>query len=282
MMGTPSGKRLKALRETAHKTQLEVELDASLGSGYLQRLESGKVKHPERNTLERILAALDARYTQRRDLLELFGYLVDAPLPDESEINWAVALCQAELDSAAFPAYLLDCTHRLLVWNSIFGQLFKIDTVIRFGRTSHRPSMLRILFDPQYGVTPLISNPDVFFPAAIRALLSEMELFHGEAWYEALLSDLRRDCPTFEKYWNRSAGQKHYAVAARPLTPLEISLPECNLLQFRLLAEPFIQDRRFRIIYYLPADSPTIQKCNDWSQMASVLNLETGKDQGPT
>ncbi len=43
---TPGGNRLRALREYRGRTQLDVELDASLGIGYLQRVESGKVRHP--------------------------------------------------------------------------------------------------------------------------------------------------------------------------------------------------------------------------------------------
>ena len=70
--------------------------------GYLQRVESGKVQHPEKETLERILAALGARYSERRDILELFGYVVDAPLPNDEEIRWAIESCQQELDNAVF------------------------------------------------------------------------------------------------------------------------------------------------------------------------------------
>ncbi len=261
-MSTPGGKRLRTLRESVGRTQLDVELDADLGSGYLQRVESGKVQRPERETLERILLALGARYTQRRDILEMFGYIVDAPLPNENEINWAVALCQHELDSANFPVHLLDCGHRLLVWNAMFPKVFRI---ARHHAHEKRISMLRILFDPDYGTAAHIANPDVFFPASIRALQSEMQLFHGEPWYDALITDMRLSCPTFEKYWVRTEGKQEHYVAARPLTPLEIFWPGETLLQFRILAEPFILDRRFRLIYCLPSDPATMQRCLDWS-----------------
>src|SRR5262245_2717800 len=108
LSNTPGGKRLRALREFHGKTQLDVELDASLGIGYLQRLELGRVQQPERDTLERILSALHARYTERREILERFGYVVDAPIPDDEEIDWAISVSQTELDRAVFPAYLLD------------------------------------------------------------------------------------------------------------------------------------------------------------------------------
>src|SRR5258708_27603910 len=101
-LGTPGGNRLKLLREDAGQTQLEVELDAELGMGYLQRVESGKGRHPERDTLERILVALETRYTEPRDILELFGYNVDAPLPNASEGELATSFCQAGLNTAVF------------------------------------------------------------------------------------------------------------------------------------------------------------------------------------
>jgi transcriptional regulator with XRE-family HTH domain len=257
--GTPGGQRLKALREFAGKTQLDVELDANLGMGYLQRVESGKVRHPERDTLERILAALGARYTERRDALEMFGYIVDAPLPDESEIQWAVGIWQSELNGAIFPAYLLDCAHQLLAYNTFVPRLFRFDP----RHPPQRISLLRIVFDPAYHVTPLIANPDIFFPAQIRALRYEMRAFHGESWYHALIDDMLH-CPLFKHYWLQSESGQPLQLAARPLAPLKLLLPEAGLLQFRLLSEPFAQDRRFRVIYFVPADSQTMQQCLTW------------------
>src|SRR4051794_31743201 len=82
----PGGARLRALREQAGKAQLWVEAEAELGTGYLQRVESGKVAQPGHATLERILAALGARYGERREVLELFGYAVATPPPTEEEV----------------------------------------------------------------------------------------------------------------------------------------------------------------------------------------------------
>jgi len=252
--GTPGGNRLRAVREYAGRTQLDVELDASLGTGYLQRVESGKVRHPERDTLERILAALGALYSERRDILELFGYVVDAPLPDEQEIQWAIGSCRGDLDSAVFPAYLLDCAHHLLAWNALVPKLF------RFRAITERVSMLRVMFDEQYGVMRRVANPAVFFPAQIRALRYEMAQFRGETWTTRVLDDLLT-CATFADYWSQAESNPTKAIAARPLSPLELNLPDGGRLQFRLLAEPFVSDRRFRVIFYLPADPVTMQWC---------------------
>ena len=122
---TPGGNRLRALRDDCGRTQLDVELNASLGIGYLQRVESGKVRYPERDTLERILAALGAHYSERAEILELFGYVVDTPLPNEAEIRRAVEICGAELRDAVFPMYLLDCANHLLAWNGCFAKFVR-------------------------------------------------------------------------------------------------------------------------------------------------------------
>jgi transcriptional regulator with XRE-family HTH domain len=252
---TPGGNRLRALREYAGRTQLDVELDANLGSGYLQRVESGKVRHPEQDTLERILAALGARYTERRDVLELFGYLVDAPLPNSDEIQWAIEACKAELHSAVFPAYLLDCAHTMVAWNRFTPKIYKTDKL--------NISMLRILFDPVHKVMPLIANPEEFFPAQIRALRYEMRSFRNERWHGTLINDMM-GCETFAHYWTQSETAQAFYIPARPLVPLELRLPDVGLLQFRVVSESFAQDRRFRVIYCLPAEPRTIQQCLTW------------------
>ncbi|MCC6612641.1 MAG: helix-turn-helix domain-containing protein [Anaerolineae bacterium] len=260
---TPGGKRLRALREYHGKTQLDVELDASLGIGYLQRLESGRVQQPERDTLERILAALDARYSERREVLELFGYVVDAPIPNDAEIEWAVSVCRAELDSAAFPTYLLDCAHRLLYWNALVPRLYVTPGTNLSADGLRRLSVLKLIFDPAYHVTPRIVNGDAFFPAQIRALRYEMQRFHDEPWMGELIDDMRQSA-TFARYWDL-AQREAVHFSARPLTLMEIAVTGVEqALNFRIISEPFVQDHRFRVIFCLPADAHSNQQCIDW------------------
>jgi hypothetical protein len=47
-----------------------VEMEAGLGSGPLQGVESGRVVRPERGILARVLDAPGARYSERRDVLD--------------------------------------------------------------------------------------------------------------------------------------------------------------------------------------------------------------------
>jgi len=266
---TPGGNRLRTLREYYGRTQLDVELDANLGIGYLQRVEAGKVQQPERDTLERILAALGARYTERRDILELFDYVVDTPLPTQDEMEWARKVYQHEIHDAVFPAYLLDCAHRLLSWNSVVPKLFKMDASTSRPGIGQGVSMLRVIFDPAYQVSSWIVNPEDFFPAQIRALRYEMQWFRDEPWYRALIAEMLQ-YSLFARYWQEAESGPTYHVAGRPLVLFQLDLPGTGLLQFRLISEPFAQDRRFRVLYYLPAESQTLRQCLRWLESSRV------------
>jgi transcriptional regulator with XRE-family HTH domain len=262
---TPGGARLRALRERVGKTQLWVEAEAELGSGYLQRVESGKVAQPGRATIERILAALEARYGERREVLELFGYAVATAPPTEDELAWASAACRRELHEVAFPAYVLDCTHRLVAWNRYVPRLFGIDPDDpTLGQLAGR-SLLAAWFDSGSPLAPLVAEPDTFLPALIRALRYEMRQFRTEAWYPALLARLQDELPRFRHHWAAVEREPAVVSAARALVPVRLAVPGAGMLQFRLSSETFAPDARFRLVYYFPADPATMRRCAEWA-----------------
>jgi transcriptional regulator with XRE-family HTH domain len=268
-VGTPGGAKLRALREGARRTQLWVEIEAGLGTGYLQRLESGRVVQPEPATLERILIALETRYSERREVLELFGYTVVTPLPSAEEIAWAGAICQRELHEVPFPAYVLDCTHRLLLWNQAVPRLFGMapdDPTL--GGLAHQ-SLLAAWFAADSPLAGLIAEPETFLPALIRALRAEMQQFRTEAWYTEVLASLQA-LPRFRHYWAVVEQQPALASAARALVSVRLTTPGAGLLQFRLSSEHFVRDARFRLVYYFPADPATMYQCAAWAASSAV------------
>jgi hypothetical protein len=244
---------------------LWVEADADLGTGYLQRVESGRVVQPERTTLERILTALGARYSERAEVLDLFGYAVTTPLPADDELAWARDECRADLDDAPFPAYVLDCAHRLVTWNRFVPRLFGIvpdDPLL--GRLAGE-SVVAAWFDPASPLGRSVVEPDVFMPALIHVMLYEKQQVHGEAWYPPLLARLQ-EIPRFQHYWQAAQQPPSQAIAARALVPARLRVPGVGVLQFRLSSEPFVRDARFRTIFFFPADLPTMQQCAAWAE----------------
>lgn len=261
---SPGGARLRELRRRLGITQLWVELEAELGTGYLQRVESGRVHQPGRDTLERILSAMDARFTERKEVLELFGYTVSVTPPDDDEVAWACDLARPELDEFPFPAYALECTNRLIAWNPVFpfllGESSTEDDVMRLAHGS----FLEAWFDPESPLYGLVDEPDRFLPALIRAFRHEMRQFQNEEWYEAVLAGPRR-FELFRHYWAIVEAEPEHAAAARALVPVRLNVPGFGLMQFRLSVERFTRDHRFRIVYYFPSDSVTMDICARWN-----------------
>ena len=261
---TPGGAKLRALREQAGRSQLWVEAEADLGTGYLQRLESGRVAQPERPTLERILTALEARYSERREAFGLFGYTVASPPPGEADRAWARELARRELHSVTFPAYVLDCTHHLIAWNGYLPRLLGVAPDASLpGRLADR-SFLGGWFDPTAPLAPLVAEPERFLPALIRAMRYEMQAFGAEPWYAAVLADLQSHS-RFRHYWEIVEREPPPSSAARALTPVRLAIPHAGLLQFQLSSETFIRDARFRAVYLFPADPETMRWCATWA-----------------
>jgi hypothetical protein len=252
------------LREAAGRSQLWVEAEAELGTGYLQRLEYGRVVQPERSTLERILAALEARYTERRQVLELFGYTVTTPPPTADEIAWAVDVSRRELTDAPFPAYVLDCLNRLVAWNQLVAPVFGIDPGDpTLGGLAGR-SVMAAWFEPASPISALLAEPEVMMASLVRALRYEIQQFRTEAWCADVITQLQ-DLPGFRAAWTGPRRERRVATAARALLTIRLNVPNTGLLQFRLSSERFVRDARFRVIYLFPADPPTMNACAEWA-----------------
>lgn len=262
---TPGGARLRALRERAGRAQLWVEAEAALGTGYLQRVESGRVAQPGRATLVRVLDALDARHGERRDVLALFGYRVATPLPTAADCAWARETCRHQLHEVPFPAYALDCATRLIAWNGQFARLLAAAPGRPApGALTTRP-LLAAWFDPAAPLAALVAEPDTLLPALIRALRYEILHLRDEEWYGPWFAALGA-LPRFRDTWARVAAEAEPASAARALVPVRLRLPQHGPCQFRLATEPFLRDARFRLVYLFPADTATLHRCAAWAE----------------
>jgi transcriptional regulator with XRE-family HTH domain len=247
---TAGGSRLHALRERCGKTQLEVELDASLGIGYLQRLELGKVHQPERETLERILTALNASFAECCQVMEHFGYTATLTLPDVLDTEQAIELFQGEMKHDVVPAYLLDCSHRLLTWNGFIPKLF--------GSFEADILIPQLIFGE---AAESVLNAELFFPTQVRIIQYERQRYRDGVWYNNFINQMR-EYKTFDHYWRREeAIQTNFSV--RPVAHLQFDLGR-TVGRFRLISETLVHDPRFRTIYYLPADAATMQHCLAW------------------
>jgi hypothetical protein len=241
-----------------------VELEAELGAGYLQRVESGKIALPERVTVERILEALQAPYADRREALQLFGYTVTSRFPTPEDLAWAREAARGELDAVGVPAYVLDCAHRLVAWNGAFPPLLGMRADDLWLARLVGRSLLAPWFEPTSPLGRLVVDPDQFLPALIRAMRHEMRAFRGEPWCAEVVAELMT-LPRFRQYHAQVEAETAPISGGRALVPVRVAVPGVGRLEFRLAAEPFTADARFRIVYYFPGDADTMRACADWA-----------------
>jgi transcriptional regulator with XRE-family HTH domain len=258
--GSPGGELLRRLRKAARKTQLWVEAEAELGTGYLQRIERGKIAHPERTTLDRILTALDARFGERREVLERFGYVVSVDPPDAADREWARRHCQDALDDLPFPAYAIDCAFRVVAWNHFMAALFGPDGA-RVLEGFRERSVLEGWFDPASPIGRSVTEPDRFLPAMLRAARFEALQFGDPAWYRALMADHAARLPRFRAALSARPPDEAPIISARALVPVRLTIAPGTSCSFRLSAEPFLRDPRFRLVSFFPADEAALRWC---------------------
>ncbi|CAN5828380.1 hypothetical protein BH23CHL2_BH23CHL2_28080 [soil metagenome] len=251
------GRRLRAIREEAGRTQLWVELEAGLGTGYLQRVESGRVMQPARDTLGRILQALEATYNEWQTVMRLFGYLTPTDVPDARERRWARDLATPQLESFPFPAYALDCLHCLVAVNSAASELLGITSDDAESADDRQPSILEQWFDEESHLGSMVVEPDRFLLALVTAFRYEAKRFREEQWAREVVRQMRA-IPRFERYWQMTETQSPPLGASRALIPLRLRSLDGQALSFRLSSEPFIDDTRFRVVYYFPDDLETM------------------------
>lgn len=110
----------------------------------------------------------------------------------------------------------------------------------------------------------MVLRSTMFLPALIRALRYEAFHLSSGEWYEGMLAELM-NIPRFRHYWETVEREPEVIGAARALVPVLLAVPGAGLLQFRLSSEPFSRDPRFRVIYYFPADIPTMRRCAAWT-----------------
>lgn len=262
----PGWKRLEAIRKQAGLPQYKVELDAGIGIGNLGKYESGE-RNPERHTLERILDALDAKFTDRVEVLERFGYTMNTPPPTAEEVAWAVAICKPVMDELSFPVYMLDMQGFVLYWNYYMPKMLGMrETQMETVFHRERLTLYQAFFHSGVRLANLMNHPDAFLSHTIRVLRQDWEWgsFLEEDWCQELLKATSTKYPEFKKYWDMAADHPVADLPARPLANLQVKSPIMGNVEFRVARETMNRDKRFRVIYLIPADAATLEQCQKW------------------
>jgi transcriptional regulator with XRE-family HTH domain len=270
------GKLLRELRLAAGLSlmelavRLELEHGKVIDAGHINKIERGSIRKPTVETLETILDGLSANYSERRDVLEAFGYAVPVTLPTEQEIKEARRLTAHELQDSTYPMCLIDVSQRIWAWNRYTPRIIGLHpddpTTSRFLGVT----LFDVTFNPAFATRLLIDNPDEYLPAMLEFIKVGIDAFHDEPWYQELMARVRT-FPGFSDVWDRLPGSPLTRNASRSIVPIRLRVPGAGALQFRLSNTDFLLDPRFDIIHFTPFGATTLRICADWAEEEGML-----------
>jgi transcriptional regulator with XRE-family HTH domain len=112
--------------------------------------EQGK-RHPSRPYLKAMLDALKLTVMERNAILAEAGFAPDGKdvVPDLAEYGFTMAMAQQEVDSLAWPAFVLNDALEVICYSRLTEQVWSVDIAQEFPDASDR-SLLSFASDPRF------------------------------------------------------------------------------------------------------------------------------------
>lgn len=240
---------------------------AGIETRSLALIELGTTQQPSREVLEKILNALDhlhpLLFFEKQEILQCYGYKSSFPIPTQSEIEWAKSEWRKVYETISFPAYLVDCIHRLLDWNEYAPRLLGLLPSSPELNVFKDKDVLDLLFQiaPQY-VEILHAHEYIY--SLIKTMKSEFALFVGEPWINDWINRAGKRYPQFRTVWNSIPDSVSTPIIGNQV-PLVLKSPHLTKpLIFHLTAVRMSGDPRFTIAQYIPFDDFTNLQCMLW------------------
>ncbi len=269
-IGAAKLRSLRKARTDTDEKRLTIErLAASAGFDYrtISDIERGVALHPPLATLQRIFSALDAlgavTVADKNTVLQAYGYYPILVPPTPAEIERA---CQTWLDEhqhTHLPAYLVSYNQRLLVWNRYAPRMIGLSIESLPIGSFENITVFDLVFSPQLPSTMRLLNAEELAPKLLTLMKAEMRPFQDEEWYRDLIETTSIQYPLFKAIWEQIPDDLDM-VLIRTVGPVRFQYDADTVLSFTIYGTDFINDPRFRVVQYHPADPTTITIWNQW------------------
>lgn len=260
------GGLIKDYRIKKRLSQLEISLRIGWkDTSRLSKIEQGRVGKPTRDTIEKIIKALELNEQEKGEFLLIGGYL-----PTDAEIEKTIKEIGYKVDDWPYPAYIVDFS-----WRSIYTNKLTILTLnlpkeyIGYWNKRHL-DMLRFSFLSKDELPVEIqkgedkNNLKPFKFAQIVTYKTENFRYQNDKWYQKTVRSLMND-EYFRKWWPiadlKMYDKKLYDYEYKRLTGIYEG--KKRSLNFHLLTAKVISDPRFQMIMCYPADNYTERYCSN-------------------
>ncbi len=264
------GVQLRALRKARKKSMVDIAAEACITYKTLAQIETGVTERPTKETLEKILTALDqisvVSSEERRAVFDAFDYKEALPLPTDDEIAWECRKWQEDYQNVPHPAYFVDFAQRLLHWNRYIPRFLGLKHDDPGMRRFKNITTFDLAFNPFYKATTMIENRADFLPQMVYVIKREFQPFRAQTWCVECIEKAQQNYPEFRAVWDAIPEEGLQSLGLRTMGPLHLRVTNGNLLKFQLLGTDFAFDPRFRSVQYIPLDDITMRQCVEWME----------------
>ncbi len=240
------------------------QLDISLRIGWrdtsrLSKIEQGRISKPTRETAEKIIKALELNEQEKGEFLLVGGYL-----PTEEEIKSVIKEIKSKIDKWLYPAYIMDFSWMLLYTNNLNLLAFNLSLSWKKVVLNLKPNVLSFAFLPKDQFPAEVEkgedrqNLKPFAVALIAAYKSENLKFQNESWYKKTVQGLMK-YEEFRKLWPKvdqdDYHKKLFDYEYKRITRMHKG--KKTVLDFHISTAKFINDPRFQVVLYFPANAYT-------------------------
>lgn len=258
MLTSTLGGLIKDYRIKKRLSQMEVSLRIGWkDTTRLSKIEQGRVGKPTRETIEKVIKALDLNGQEKGEFLLIGGYL-----PTDEEIKRAIKKVKDKIDNWPYPAYLIDFSWRNLYVNPSTWDVHRVSVTQGRKLTKGKVNILELAFTALKQKDIVLTKgqgrnaSDDFVTSLIAQFKIETHGHENEKWYTDIVRRLMQ-YDEFYKLWPQ-VKIEDYDKELLDYEYKEIGwLEEKRVFKFHLFVSRLMMDQRFQIVFYVPADNQT-------------------------
>lgn len=256
MLTATLGGLIKDYRIKKRLSQMEVSLQIGWqDTSRLSKIEQGRVSKPTRETIDKVIKALDLTEQEKGEFLLAAGYL-----PTDLEIEKITREVESKVMSWPYPAVLIDFSWRCLMVNQAVIETFGFPKDFINQAPKVKPNLLEMVIAPKQFMPVEIlkgDNEENLKPFAIAQTAQfkfEQLGRENDGWYKKLIGKLTKD-PEFRKIWlNTDSKSYHKKMLDYEYKIIKWPNNEKPEVRYHVFSSRLISDQRFQLVLYLPAD----------------------------
>lgn len=232
------------------------QLDISLRIGWkdttrLSKIEQGRVAKPSRETVDKIIKALELTEQEKGELLLHGGYV-----PTDKENSYVIETVKHKILSWQYPAYLMDFSWRILLINQATIDVFGFPQALLKTAYKVKPNLLEnVAMD--WKIEIFKGDDEKTLRPLEETLVAQFKVEHlgheNDKWYKQIITKLAAS-EKFRKLWS-TIDAKDYHKKLFEYEYKVVRWPKTGKIKtYHVFDSKLVFDRRFIVVLYLPAD----------------------------